>query len=643
LVAVPRATIEPARLRVAALVVVLAAVLPHLGTLDHDWVVDDPVQISENRAVVDGAPFRAFFFDRSTTSARADYNTRIYRPLRNVAFRGLVAAFGARPLVLGVSNLLLYALASLLVLAFALALTGSLAASTWAAVLWAILPVHVEPVAYASALGDQLSAVLQLGALLWGWKVLRGEGSPRRQLGLAAASLALQLGAMLAKEMAITSVGSLTLGALLLPEARRARRSWALVAAHLALAIAYLALRTHVVGRLGQESVTPATVLTGLARAPLLLVGYLRISVAPLGHRFTYEVPRAGALAPVAALASLAAATALAVWADRRWRRPPGLLFGLGWFVIALAPVLQLVPVWAELADRFALIPSVGLALATACLLAQVPAARWRLAHFACGVLALIYGSATLIEGRFWRNDLVLWTHAVEDQPDSALAHGSLGAVLLSQGRFADALTQLELADSLGAANAHTDVRHAMALEGAGRTAEAMTWLRRALARDPQLGQAHALLGELLQRSGRTDEARAELDLARRWEPAHPSTLLLEAKILDGDHRYDEAADVYKKMSERSPGEPRFVYLYARELLAGGHADEALASARRCRALAQRAMGIDQPQCACVEGRALLAAGDRAAARGALDDALAGLPEGPERALCVQARAAAGP
>ncbi|HEX4459142.1 MAG TPA: hypothetical protein VIA18_14290, partial [Polyangia bacterium] len=69
----------PSRL-VAALLVALAVVV-HAPTLGHRFLVDDGVQIFKNRAVTAGAPFAGYFLDRDTTSSRADYNTRIYRPL----------------------------------------------------------------------------------------------------------------------------------------------------------------------------------------------------------------------------------------------------------------------------------------------------------------------------------------------------------------------------------------------------------------------------------------------------------------------------------------------------------------------------------------------------------------------------------
>src|ERR1700749_5161834 len=102
------------RARLAAALVVALAVAVHAPSLGGSFLLDDGVQIYKNRAVTAGAPLWGWFLDRGTTSSRADYNTRIYRPLRNLAFRAVVLLVGVRPIAFGVANIALYAAAALL-------------------------------------------------------------------------------------------------------------------------------------------------------------------------------------------------------------------------------------------------------------------------------------------------------------------------------------------------------------------------------------------------------------------------------------------------------------------------------------------------------------------------------------------------
>jgi tetratricopeptide (TPR) repeat protein len=588
----------------AALAIVAGVIAIYASSLSHPFLLDDDVQIVENPAVTRGAPLSAYFLDAGTTSTRADYNTRIYRPLRNLGFRAVARVGGVRPIAFGVANLALYVLAVLGVLWLALALGLSPFASAWAAALWAAAPVHVESVVYASALGDQLSAVCEVAALALGVVLVRDQGSSagRRAL-LGAGSVALALAAMLAKEMAVTGVALLAVALWSLGPEARTRRAALLVGAHALVTLGYLLLRTHVVGRLGQEDVTAASVSGGLRDAPVLLAGYLRLALEPLGHRATYLVPPPTASRLGIALATLLAAGALAVYGDRRSRDRPGLAVGLGWFALALLPVLHLVPLWADLADRFALVPSIGLALAAGVAISRAQAVkRGAFAGALAGALVALYAAGSVAEARVWKSDLTLWAHAADAEPGSALAHANLGASLLAAGRPADALVELERSQALGRPNAELDLRRGMALDLLGRTDEALGAVGIALQKDPSLGRAHALFGDLARRKGQLAIADAELLRARTLAPSHPSTLLLAAALAEAHGRPADAAHLYGELIARAPADPRYHHRRGVAWLAAGDPAAAAADARACLAAAPA-----EPACTCLYGRALSA------------------------------------
>src|SRR6266498_4854599 len=96
-------------------VIIAVTMALYAPTIGHDWVMDDATYIGENPAVTRGAPLAAYFLERDTTASRADFRWQSYRPVRTVAFRALVAAFGVRPGPFGVANLALYGVAIALV------------------------------------------------------------------------------------------------------------------------------------------------------------------------------------------------------------------------------------------------------------------------------------------------------------------------------------------------------------------------------------------------------------------------------------------------------------------------------------------------------------------------------------------------
>ena len=436
---------------VAAVIAVAAAL--YVPSLGHDFVVDDAYYIGDNDAVTRGAPLAAYFFDRSTTASRADFTWQSYRPVRTIAFRALVAAFGVRPLPFGVANLVLYAVAIALVAGLAWRVAGDGAAALAAAALWALLPVHVEPVAYASALGDQLSLVFQLLAFI---AAARAIARPRLAVLAALASLVAAALAMGAKEMAVTEGPILAAGVAcawrsLARDARR--RAVGLVAAHAVVTLGFLVLRTHVIGAVGQGAITALTARIAVRAIPIYLWKYLVVIAAPLGHAAAYAaVPLARARAAMAWLGVVAVgARAVARAPDHRRPRPHA------------SPPPGSRSRWCRCCTSCRCSPTTPIASPTCRRSASPspspsrsppPAAGARSRSPPPAALAVVYAVAVPLEARAWRDELTLWRHAVDVQPDAALAQSNLGIALLRAQAPAEALVHLRARPSASPAAA---------------------------------------------------------------------------------------------------------------------------------------------------------------------------------------------
>jgi tetratricopeptide (TPR) repeat protein len=580
------------QLLVTATLLVAAVFALFADTTSGPFVWDDAYQIADNQAVTSGVPLSAYFLDRSTTTTRADYNTRVYRPLRNVAFRAIAVTLGVSGPIYRFCNLVLFAVSVVLVMLVGVRLWGSPLIAGLAALVWAVLPVHVEPVCYPSALGDLLSLALMLGAFLACLAVIQGTAHPRAFTG---AAVLLALLAMLAKEMAVTT--ALVVGAFVLLSGRRSAAVDRLLLALAGVTVAYLALRTSVVGTVGQEAVTPAAVARGLREAPVLLLAYGKIIVAPLGHRTAYLVAFPGAAGLLLVLLAIAALAVGAWLLDRRQRSGAGFRMALGWFAIVLIPVLHLVPLWADLADRFALVPSVAVALLVGQALSWTASAPRRAFIWALSVapLVMMYSAGTRIEQRYWSSDRALWLHSLAEQPDSGMAWSNLAGAYLNTGEFELAVKAYDRANELHYADARSFVCKAMALEGSGRAGEALAVLDAALRADPADAEGQALRGDLLRRKGDLTGARAALERARSLSPRHPSVALLEAALARSEGRPAEAAALYLRLVERVPRIARFRYLAAQAALDAGDSAAASRQASECLRLQP-----GQPQCMAV-------------------------------------------
>jgi hypothetical protein len=152
--------------------------------------------------------------------------------------------------------------------------------------------------------------------------------------------------------------------------------------------------------------------------------GYFRFGAQPLG-------PVLGAAAVVLGY------LALIVLAVRRGARVVAL--GLGWFLLTLLPVSNLLPIPIPAAERFLYLPLCGIALAAAAAAARfadrhpAPAARRGAAAVGIGVLAALAVVVNLRHGD-WHDDHRLWLATVAANPRSCGAQSAVGGGLLSRG-----------------------------------------------------------------------------------------------------------------------------------------------------------------------------------------------------------------
>src|SRR5438094_1907102 len=137
--------------------VVVAAVLPYLDSLQGAFVFDDFGLVTQNPYAAPAMPLLAWFTRPSTSGS-------LYRPLTMVSY-GLNALLSPNPLSYHLMNVALHALAALAAFSLARSLLRSTPAAGVAALLFAVHPVHTEPVANIAGRAEVLAGLFSLLAL----------------------------------------------------------------------------------------------------------------------------------------------------------------------------------------------------------------------------------------------------------------------------------------------------------------------------------------------------------------------------------------------------------------------------------------------------------------------------------------------
>jgi hypothetical protein len=430
-------------------------------------------------------------------------------------------------------------------------------AATVAALFFALHPLRVESVAWASERRDVVSGLLFLSTVLVYLRMVEAHGRLRTRLLVL--SVALYGLAMGAKPLVMTLPAVLLLldvyplgrlpgdpRAWLAPSARGI---WAEKLPYAVVAAAGAAVSYAVHAQAAAVKLDEGQAV--LVKTAYTLWFYAYKTFAPVVLSPMYERPvRLDPLAPSFLVAELGVLTVtLVIVALRRWW--PALLAVWIYAAITLAPVGSLAHAGAQItADRYSYLGSFGWALLVGGIVGvavgagRAPGAwRWR-GRLALGVAGLgLVGLAVLTwhQVRVWRSTETLWTHAVRVDPRCAFCRDALGGIVLSLGRPLAALEHLQVAAALRPGDKLVHARVGAVYVQLGMLPEAAEAFRRELATRPHLVEVRASLARVLLALDRPGEAVGEWETLLRSEPHNPGVHANLGVALDRAGRPREA------------------------------------------------------------------------------------------------------
>lgn len=664
------------RLAFQALVLTVATWLAHGGALRNDLVRwDDDVLLvdNENYRGLSPAHLRWMF-----TSFLAGH----YQPLTWLSFAvddalwGEFSAFGMH-----LTNLILHTLTVLGFWSVARAIlkharsnadeNARLFAAWTAALLFAVHPLRVESVAWATERRDVLSGCLLMPAV---YAYLRAVGTVGgRRAAWSVLATALYVLSLLSKAVGMT----LPLVLLLLDiyplrrwpgkdDPQHARRIRSLMQEKIPFVIpavltAFLAAHAqHQAGAMWETAAHPFSLRFMQAFWGLLFYPFK--TVWPFGLIPLYEQPPDAQPLEASYAAALLIVVGIAALLTALRRRYPGVAMGATVYVVLIAPMLGMAQSGPQIvADRYSYLSCLPFALLIGGAFTRRTVAAHRGAEVvgraavALLVLFLIVRARTQTD--IWRDSMTIWTHTLAIAPRTGVAHANLAVEYLrledwaaAQAHAAQALEILpgnrvahlalaraarELGD-LTAAQRHYDVaRRIRPDDEATLTALIAVQLERHqheeadelcqdwIARHPASPHAWFMRGTVRARQERIEEA---LDAWRRTiqlDPTYVEARLRSSTLLVRTERAAEAAALLENGLHIHPQDVRLLARLSWILATSRH--EALRDGARARELAQRAISGDPGYPAAREAlaAALAETGDFDAAIAALEQALA--------------------
>ena len=512
----------------------LLAVIPYFNTLQNGFVYDDNNEVLTNPYIRSFSHVGDIFSTRILAHLGARGATNYYRPIGIFGFLLCYKLFGLLPYGFHLFNVLLNAL--MVVLLYGL--TKRLFQNVWlafaAAAIFALHPIHTESVAWVSGVTDLDLAVFYVITF---WLFLnsarpQGARSELAQLGMVGSFVL----AILSKEQAVT----LPLLATLYEHFYRGDRGTTTWRQKLArydvlwlIVVLYVLFRISFFGAFAPVLLTAHVTWPEAIISSVPLAGqYLWKMIWPVHLSAFYSFHKSVTLLDPRVLAGTLGLGLCAVAFGGLWNRAHRISFGIVWFFINIAPVLN--SRWLGpnvFTERYLYLPSAGLCWVLAWGIIEVwkkvsgRPVVWRVGlGVALGGIGLLGALRIIVRNRDWRDELTYYQVTLAAEPEGAGLRLNLGAVYWNRMQPGEA--EREWREALKTAPDSAFLLNNMGLVHAGKKQyeEAIDCFRRAMRLRPNYTDAHLNLGRIYEETGKRTEAEIQLRTAVALAPLSVQT-----------------------------------------------------------------------------------------------------------------------
>lgn len=520
-----------------ALLLIISTLVVFYQVRDHDFVSDDYIHIVENPYL------RPVMLPRVLELWQKPY-WGLYIPVTYTVWAAIArltelpgagkSAPKLDPLPFHSANLILHLVNLLIVFAILRMLTRNDWAASCGALLFALHPVQVEPVAWVSGLKDVLSGFFSLLAL---WQYLAyamgtsssanaataqgdTQNMKRGFFHFALATLAFVLALLSKPAAAMVPLAAWLLDRYVLQRTFRqctvALRSWVI------LAVPFAVLTKWFQPDAGIEFLTPIWARPLVAGDALAFYLYQLVAPLSLGPDYSRSPELVLQHGWIYLAWVLPFGLAVLIWLGRHKR--PWLVASGGVFVIGTVPTLGLIPFSFQdistVADRYLYFSFLGPALSLACFLSE-PRSRRGLMVLPCVGLLTLLGIQSALQAHYWSNSITLYHHVLKINPRSWLAHVGLGNSLAKQRKFEQAMAHYLQALRIRPNDAAMYVELGNILARQRKFEEARTQYLEALRIEPNNAAAHNNLANVLAEQDDLDQAIAYYLQALQIDPEY--------------------------------------------------------------------------------------------------------------------------
>lgn len=508
------------------LVLTVVTLLTFWQVQENDFInFDDPSYVTANPHVNTGLTIQNILWAFSSSHASN------WHPLTWISHMIDYNLYGLNPRGHHLNNLLFHIINTLLLFIVFNRMTNALWKSAFVAALFAVHPLHVEPVAWISSRKDLLSTLFWI-LTIWAYTSYAQRSNLKMYM---IAILFFSMGLM-SKPMVVTLPLILLLldywplyrfnpGGIKdssLPENNRTTDSnreqpvsrLILEKLPFFLLSAASCIITYLAQKHGGATVSIGflPLMTRIENAFHSYLAYIMKAFWPgqLAVHYSYPVDEVSIWHLITPLIFL---TCISVFIIYKIRSHRYLAVGWFWYIIALLPVIGIIQVGSQtMADRYTYIPLIGIFIMLTWGLSRLVNNKAVLIILAAATV-LAFSIVSWIQTNHWKNSITLFEHTLAVDSDNPMIHNNLGVSYTAVGGYDQAIIHYKEATRLRPDYGDAYFNLGLALFRTGQYADATAQFRKSLAIDPDSLKSHLYLGLASVEAGDRESALKEYEI----------------------------------------------------------------------------------------------------------------------------------
>ncbi len=419
--------------RLQVLCVLLISAVVYLNILPNGLVWDDEDFILEWKTIrsIKNIPDLA-------RGINPEGHEGVFRPVREVIYATDYTLWGASPVGYHAQAIVLHVASTFLAYCIARKLLNNKTGALITALLFGVHPVHTEAVAFTAASLDLFGKFFVFSSVYTFILALE-----KKSVRIYLFCIGLTTLAFFSNEQSLILPLLFCLIAFVFT--KRETKTWSSLLAYIVPfslpIVLYFIIRFVLAGNLVRPNVFADNLLSLWLVMFRGFFRYITVLIFPVVLTPIYTISRlvrAGGQASqevidqtVFAGAGLLVGYIVLMFASRK--KFPVISFGIGWFLISLLPVSNLIPISSvPIAERYLYVPSFGFLLIFGwiCTIgikrARHPLFKWGIVSIVC-LIATLYGIRTILRNSDWRSSLSLWQSAYAVSPENPVITNNLG------------------------------------------------------------------------------------------------------------------------------------------------------------------------------------------------------------------------